>query len=332
MSENSRDSDFEDQVRSAAGAVCREHSADLIVFAGGIDSAESEYIMSNVRKHENRAKNVILLLTTQGGNPHLAFRIARCLQESYKSGRWIIFIDSYCKSAGTLIACGANEVVMSDDAEFGPLDIQLRKPDELDENISGLTIEESFSALLSQTVSSYLAAFKSIRSETGLTSRMASEIASELSLGLFSPISAQIEPMKIGEHSRLARIAIDYGNRLAERGRNLSDDTLRQLVEDYPSHSFVIDRTESERLFQNLRSPSESEEALSNLLQDITIASLSGDSFIPIFWHHDTENNSNDNKETTRQLDPGNLPQDSEASGNGTGEATPEPATQEGDH
>ena len=50
-------------------------------------------------------------------------------QRSYK--KFIVLVSGYCKSAGTLVACGAHELVFSDAGEIGPIDIQMEKKDDL---------------------------------------------------------------------------------------------------------------------------------------------------------------------------------------------------------
>jgi ClpP class serine protease len=40
-------------------------------------------------------------------------------------------VSGYCKSAGTLIALGANELAFGEHGELGPLDVQIAKRDEV---------------------------------------------------------------------------------------------------------------------------------------------------------------------------------------------------------
>ncbi len=63
-------------------------------------------------------ENVFFILCTYGGHPNCAYKIARRLQTKYK--KFYLYVAGYCKSAGTLIAVGSDEIVMRDSAEFGP--------------------------------------------------------------------------------------------------------------------------------------------------------------------------------------------------------------------
>ena len=48
------------------------------------------------------------------------------------------YVDTVCKSAGTILALGADVIIMSQYAELGPIDVQLQKEDEVGESTSGL--------------------------------------------------------------------------------------------------------------------------------------------------------------------------------------------------
>lgn len=98
---------------------------------------------------EIEIKSLLLILFTGGGDPDSAFRIARYFQEKYE--RFTLYVTGYCKSAGTLLALGAHELIMSDHAELGPLDIQMAKKDELIEKQSGLTVMTALSSLDSRS-------------------------------------------------------------------------------------------------------------------------------------------------------------------------------------
>jgi ClpP class serine protease len=97
----------------------------------------------------------LLFMATHGGDPSAAYRIARAIQHAYKTreqdptkrGQFSIAVDTVCKSAGTLICLGATQLFMTDDAELGPIDVQLRKPEEIGERTSGLTPVQAMDTL-----------------------------------------------------------------------------------------------------------------------------------------------------------------------------------------
>ncbi len=104
-----------------------------------------------------------------------------------------------------------------------------------------------------------------MRSNGAISTKTASGIAREIAVGLLAPITAQVDPIQIGEVRRAVRIAKDYASRL--KG---NPNTIQKLVEGYPSHSFVIDIDEAQELFENVR--------LTHPLEELLAITLSKDS------------------------------------------------------
>lgn len=87
----------EEVFKQAIELVSAENDADVIAFSGAIDPRSDQDLASQVEEFHHKA-NVVLLLTTLGGSADSAFRIARCLQNTYCGGKVILFVDTYCKS------------------------------------------------------------------------------------------------------------------------------------------------------------------------------------------------------------------------------------------
>src|SRR4051794_6225473 len=92
-------------------AVSEAYDTDILLYSGKIDIYGAVKTAILVRDLQDKP-NVLLHLTTYGGSPDSAYRIGRCLQQAYKTVT--VLIDSYCKSAGSLIVVGANRIIMSD--------------------------------------------------------------------------------------------------------------------------------------------------------------------------------------------------------------------------
>jgi hypothetical protein len=248
-------------IREKATALADAADADVFFYNGSIDPRwESEFV--KLGGDHKRRTNVILALCTRGGLPDAAYRMARFLQQNYK--KFSLLICGKCKSSGTLIAVGAHELIMGDRGELGPLDIQLGKKDELWENDSGLTVLSSITELESKAYDLFENGFVKLklRTEGRMTTKTATAIATELAIGMISPIVSQIDPMHVGEVSRAMKVAKEYGERLSKGGKNLEENTLETLINGYPSHGFVIDRTEAKELFKSVRPPNELESAM----------------------------------------------------------------------
>lgn len=166
---------------------------------------------SSARKAANSA---IVFLTTYGGDADSAYRLAACLRRHYKHLSAYIF--GLCKSAGTLAILGADTIVIGDFGELGPLDVQMTKPDELVPTSSGLDIFQALGVLKNsafEAFETYL--IKIIESSEGhISAKTSAEIARELAVGLFAPMTAQIEPERLGEVQRAINVANFYGSRL----------------------------------------------------------------------------------------------------------------------
>lgn len=271
-----------------------EEGVDTIIYAGEISRHGYELITKVCDEAGDKCKKVNLVLYTYGGDPHAAFRIARALQHHYVEGI-TLFIPHFCKSAGTLIAIGASELVISDKGELGPLDVQLIKPNEMFERSSGMDLSQGIEALRAQAIETFKNFVYEMRFSNKLSTKIATKVATEMTTGLFSPIFAQIDPSRIGEIQRATYIAHHYGNMLAKKSTNVKEDGVSRLVLGYPSHSFVIDRKEARDIFKKVRCPDEAEVNLLSAIDSIMSGQLDSSSVICFKW----QNEKSENKETS---------------------------------
>jgi hypothetical protein len=222
----------------------------LFLFSGQIEYNNACDLVDIVCKKEKPKPTALLYIATPGGDPHAAYRIIRALRSKYKTVR--LAIAGPCKSAGTLIAIGAHSLSMAETGELGPLDIQLSKPDEIIPNSSGLDIFQALAVTTRQAFEAFEHALIDLiaHSSGSISTKTAAELAGDLAVGLFSPVMAQIDPTRLGEVQRAIKIAQAYGEKLGTP--NLKPNSLERLVEQYPSHGFVIDFDEAKQLFRNV--------------------------------------------------------------------------------
>lgn len=220
---------------------------DVVMYDGDISVHGYEDLCVELNSHQNKANTCLLIIETPGGDPNAGFRIARSLHHNYDS--FNVLIPRYCKSAGTLICTGANELFMDDMSELGPLDIQVKKDDEIFSRSSGLDIIQALNNLQSSALNTLKDVLIELTAKASLSTKVASEIACKLTSGIYEPIYAQIDPIKIAEMHRATSIAFSYGSRLNEKSNILHEDGLSRLVLHYPSHGFVIDRKEARSIF-----------------------------------------------------------------------------------
>ena len=241
-------------LQETANAVAEEMDAEIYLYAGLIVQRFARQLV-DIYSENSTKPNALLILETYGGDPGAAYQIVSFLRARHPNGKLILFVDGICKSAGTLVALGADVLVMSDYAELGPLDTQVEKPDEIGGYYSGLVAIKALDVLREQSFLLFEDHLTKLVRTSGLqlTTRTA-ELASSLATGLFNPIYEQIDPLRLGENQRAMEVSFRYGEVL--RNQNVRPDTVSTLVSGYPSHSYVIDRTEAESLFYEVHRPS----------------------------------------------------------------------------
>lgn len=225
---------------------------DVYKYAGAITPQGYSKLCKALAKGD-RTRRALLVIATPGGDPHAGFRIARALQHSYDQG-FEALVPRYCKSAGTMILLGASIVHMADESELGPLDIQVKKNDELYGRSSGLDMTQAVGFLRGEAMTSFNEYMDQLV-RRGLSTRIAADIAVKLVQGNLNPIAAQIDPIRLAEMQRATSITLSYGMRLSDTGKNVLPGGLEQLVAGYPSHSFVIDRKEARTVFNSVLVP-----------------------------------------------------------------------------
>lgn len=229
---------------------------DVYVYTGDIHRDGYLDVTNAIKKRKSAhglKKDVIFCVATYGGDPNAGYRIGRALQHNYD--KITLLVVGPCKSAGTLIAIAADHLVIGDMGELGPLDIQLKKNDEIGEMSSGLAIMTALDALKDRSISAFNSHLVKIRYENQISTKMSADIATRLTEALIAPMAAQIDPIKLGEHQRAMSIAITYGQRLTAKSSSLKEGALVKLIASYPSHGFVIDRKEARELFKSVESP-----------------------------------------------------------------------------
>jgi hypothetical protein len=244
-----------DQLKQRAEHVAASLDADILMFNGMLRRPYDAEIIQACRTRRRRT-NVFLMLTTSGGDPNAAYRIARTLQQNYT--RFIAFVPGYCKSAGTLVLLGAHQLVLSPHAELGPLDVQVSRHDEVGEKSSALGPGAALDVLETRAQRAFFTLFKKLR-DMRMATALAAEVASTWSSRFYEEVVGQVDPIRLGEVERANQIGLEYGKRLIAHGRNISEETLVRLLAAYPSHGFVIDDRDARELFREIRKPTDLE-------------------------------------------------------------------------
>ena len=246
----------EDRVRSNTDA--ESEKPDVFFVSASLDRSTASRLYE-AHAQSGRRRYCVLVLTTSGGDADAAYLMARYLRKFYEKVTVCVF--GYCKSAGTLLALGAHEIVMGARGELGPLDVQVSRKDEMFPSRSGLELFASLEVLKAHAFQSFERYLLEVvtRSNGQITTKTAATVATELTVGLLAPMAAQIDPLRLGHEQR----ALDVAGRYAEL-LGVPPDIVVRLTTDYPSHGFVIDLKEAKEFLptDTLREPGNAEMAL----------------------------------------------------------------------
>ena len=262
-----------EDAREIAEILSDSLDADVIFYNGPLDDPY-DWLFIEACAGRYQRENVFLILVTHGGSADSAFRIADWLQKHYT--RFTLYVTGRCKSAGTLVAMGAHELIMSPDhGELGPLDVQLPAPEEPDGRRSGLTFSDALRRLDDEAYLAYenfLSRIIENDDHEDVSREYAMKIASDMATALYGQTYGQLDPLHVGQASRAMGIAEEYGVRLLKEGQNSDRERLLAAAFDYPSHGFVIGPGDAAGLFDRVYMPAEQEHYLAVSLGDIAIA------------------------------------------------------------
>lgn len=129
-------------------------------------------LLHNVKTGED----VDLLLHTVGGDIDVAEKLITMMRTKVGTGRLRVVVPDFAKSAGTLIAIGADAIVMSDMSELGPIDPQIVLTDG-----NGNRIRHS--------VQSYIDAYKT---HAAALKKDPNDVAAAIMLGKLDPATVKL--------------------------------------------------------------------------------------------------------------------------------------------
>ncbi len=157
------------------------------------------------------------------------------------------------KSAATLLSLGADEIILNDHAELGPLDVQIYDPDRED-RLSGLDEVESLERLEAFAMGALDRMMHLLLRRTKKKTKNLLPVVTEFVTKLTNPMFEGIDIVRYTQMSRLLKVAQEYGERLLRQnyGKN-SEEIARILVEDFPEHGFPIYPSEAREIGLNLR-------------------------------------------------------------------------------
>ncbi len=208
-----------------------------------------------------------VLIHSTGGGLSTCYQIARILARS--ANAWEALLPSLGPSGSTLISLGSARLVMSEVAQLGPIDPQVisKKHEKFfaSERQSPLEAFQAVKYLRGIALGS-LDATMTFLFDKNVAPKPALETSCNFGLHLVQPILAKIDPYDLGAFSLDASLAVHYCERIANpadpQKKTQRKVKVRDLVEKYPAHEFVIDLEEAKALNFNVIEPTPELDAL----------------------------------------------------------------------
>ena len=207
------------------------------------------FFIEQIRTMESGG-NVDVLILSNGGDPIVSWRIISLLREKFKKITVMIPYTAY--SAATLLALGADEIIMHPFGNLGPLDPQLTFADG-DGKRKTISYED---------ITKYLEFVK----DSGISDQ-------ELLEKAFDRLSAEIPPTALGFAKRSSQLGLTMSQKLLAthmRDENKTKAIAETLNSKFYHHGYPLSRREAKEIGLQLAKPNEKVESLLwNIYEDL---------------------------------------------------------------
>lgn len=229
-----------------------------------INYQTSELILSG-RKELGKNQPIALIIDSGGGSAKEAYRIATLLKQC--CGQFTALIPRYAKSAATLLSLGADNIIMSRDAELGPLDVQIYDG-EREERSSALDEVQALQRLHAFALESFDSSMLFLLRRTGKKMDTLIPNVFKFITDMTAPLFNKIDAVHYSQMARALKVGEEYAARLLQSKYSNATEIARKLVENYPEHGFVIDHEETKRLGLKTALMTEEQESIFEGLKD----------------------------------------------------------------
>jgi hypothetical protein len=266
-------------------AMEKHRGRPLIVFVtgdrqhaqAGIAADAVRELLLQLQELPKEADDLDLLIVSLGGDPTVAWRIVSLIRE--RVGKFNVLVPQAAYSAATLIALGADEIVMHPHGNLGPTDPQIQAPKR--KGAEGTADVIRFG---SEDLGAFL---RFAREEVGLSDQ-------EYLAEAFEKFCEEVGAVPIGVAARSSQLSLSMGEKLLQL--HMTEETERQkaqaiaqaLTKDFFHHGYPVNRSEAKQIGLKI---ADSDEGVEKLLWEIW-ADLSSemqlrDAFLPMRILHD---------------------------------------------
>lgn len=198
-------------------------------------------------KEPREAVEIDVWLESLGGDAHAAYKLALILRNAASQVR--VVIPDVAKSAATLLALVGDEIFLAPGSDLGPLDAQMPEEGSLMGVMSALNIARAADEVARDAVALAIRTGTDVLRVTGLSRAKTMETMLQFSASLSEPLVRQLDPRVVHEAKQLLRVTKQYAEKLlADTIGDHAPAIAQSLVEDFPTHGYVISIQDGVRL------------------------------------------------------------------------------------
>lgn len=213
------------------------------------------YILKQLNDIPKECQEIDFLIVSNGGDPITALRIITLLRERFKKVTVLLPYVAY--SAATILALGADEIIMHPYSNLGPTDPQINI---IQTNPNGQREQRTFS---SEDLRNYM---DFVREDVGVRKRDLGNVLAN--------ISNDVKPLTIGSAKRSQRLSYALSIKLLKThmsGQRKIKKIAKVLSQSYYHHAYALGRTEAKKIGLNIVNPNEElEKLLWNVWKDFS--------------------------------------------------------------
>jgi hypothetical protein len=217
-----------------------------------------------------RGERIGLVVDSLGGSARGAYQLASFLRR--RCGGFIALVPRRAKSAATLLVLGADEIVLGENGELGPLDAQIWDPDR-EVLQSGLDETQSLDVLHNWALRTFDQLMFMLVGRTRKKVQTVQPHARRWVMDMMRPLLERLDVVHFTQMSRILEEAQQYAIDLLKRRFDPEEakEIASALVTKYPEHGFVIGPEEATRVGLRPRKPTdEQNEVLERLWDDVS--------------------------------------------------------------
>lgn len=208
--------------------------------SGNMAGDSIEHIIEQIRSIPDDIKEVDFIIISNGGDPITALRIISVLRERFEKISVILPYVAY--SAATILALGADEIVMHPYSNLGPVDPQLTVSRQSD---NGQASKLEFS---SEDIRNYV---EFVKTDVGITDQAHLITA-------FNALAKEVGPLPIGSAKRSQQLSLSLSIKMLEthmEDKNKAATIAKALNTAYYHHGYAVGRTEAKNIGLNVVYP-----------------------------------------------------------------------------